>query len=288
MNNQISSMTEIIEKFVAVSETSLLMELNAHPKPGLITPFSNGSHSDMNYHTMLSSIRSISNSFSCLPYDFFSFIELKDYDTSAKIIRDFGINVEKNMLKATGGINTHKGAIFLLLVLLAGCLIAPFSWSHALKASGAFAKFLPQYKFELYEYEATTGNMAKKCFGLGGIKEEVSFCFPTISSNILSFINEWDLMDKNLCVVMNLIRNMSIAEDTTLLNRNFDLSLLYLIQEKSREVIIEINNNISCFYDSIQRLNFFCSELNVSPGGSADLTIATIFTSLWFGEIDAL
>ncbi|MCI6610597.1 MAG: triphosphoribosyl-dephospho-CoA synthase [Ezakiella sp.] len=89
---------------------SLLTELNLEKKPGLVCPSTNGSHLDMNYDIMKNGIMALEGYFGkAFLYGFFDkkFIEL----------RELGIFFEEKMLKATNGVNTHKGAIFSLGIL---------------------------------------------------------------------------------------------------------------------------------------------------------------------------
>ena len=86
-----------------LAERALRMELDAPLKPGLVGPDSNGAHGDMDYALMRRSIAAIR------PY--FSRMALA---SSADELRQLGIDAEKAMLKATGGVNGHRGAIFAL------------------------------------------------------------------------------------------------------------------------------------------------------------------------------
>ena len=84
-----------------LAERALRMELDAPLKPGLVGPDSNGAHGDMDYALMQRSIAAIR------PY--FSRMALAG---SADELRQLGIDAEKAMLAATGGVNGHRGAIF--------------------------------------------------------------------------------------------------------------------------------------------------------------------------------
>ncbi|MDH1644014.1 triphosphoribosyl-dephospho-CoA synthase, partial [Stenotrophomonas maltophilia] len=91
---------------------SLHAELALAPKPGLVTPFDSGSHHDMDAGTFLRSL------FTLRHY----FIAVADAGASAapfQTLRRHGIAAEISMLHATAGINTHRGAIFSLGLLVA-------------------------------------------------------------------------------------------------------------------------------------------------------------------------
>lgn len=277
--------SEIALKFASISELSMLYELNCHPKPGLITPFSNGSHKDMNYLTMLDSIKVIVQKFSTIDVP----LTLKDspssfeLDSVAIYLKRFGQEVEKKMFEASGGVNTYKGAIFILLILFVACQLDSCSVEDALLKASVFCHKLPQFKVRSNDF-TTAGLKAYNTFKIGGIRDEVLNGFPTIRYNLNSFREEWFSLDKNLCIIKNIIRNMCLCEDTTLLNRHFDSNSLYHVQTKASNFLARINKGDNIITVA-NEFNVFMTSFNFSPGGAADLTIATIFLSLWFGDI---
>jgi triphosphoribosyl-dephospho-CoA synthase len=91
---------------------SLHEELCLYPKPGLVSLVDTGSHDDMDAATFMRSLFSLRHYFKkiCLAgWDDAPFAQLKQ----------LGIAAEAAMLKATRGINTHRGAIFSLGMLCA-------------------------------------------------------------------------------------------------------------------------------------------------------------------------
>ena len=87
----------------AMAERALRMELDTPLKPGLVCPESNGAHKDMDYGTMLKGIAAIRPFFPAMARS-----------TDHAALRQLGIDAENAMLTATGGVNTHRGAIFAL------------------------------------------------------------------------------------------------------------------------------------------------------------------------------
>ena len=87
----------------ALAERALLLELNTPMKPGLVGPDGPGAHKDMDYDTMLKGIKALR--------PFWSRMAMA---SGPDELRELGIEAEKAMLSATGGVNTHRGAIFAL------------------------------------------------------------------------------------------------------------------------------------------------------------------------------
>jgi triphosphoribosyl-dephospho-CoA synthase len=114
-----------------IAVSALLEELDLFPKPGLVSPADCGSHKDMDYALLRRSAESLRESFreiAATPNPGFeSLVEL-------------GLSAERRMIDATDGINTHRGAIFALGLLVAAAAADPESprravqlrWSDAL------------------------------------------------------------------------------------------------------------------------------------------------------------
>ena len=86
-----------------LAERALRMELDTPMKPGLVGPDSVGAHKDMDYDVMRKGIAAIR--------PFFPRMAMAGTPDE---LRQLGIDAEAAMLAATGGVNTHRGAIFAL------------------------------------------------------------------------------------------------------------------------------------------------------------------------------
>ena len=87
-------------------------ELALAPKPGLVSFIDSGSHDDMDAHTFMRSL------FALRGY-FVRIAELGSRHAPFEQLERCGIDAESRMLAATGGVNTHRGAIFMLGLLCA-------------------------------------------------------------------------------------------------------------------------------------------------------------------------
>jgi triphosphoribosyl-dephospho-CoA synthase len=87
-------------------------ELALAPKPGLVSFIDSGSHDDMDAHTFMRSL------FALRSY-FVRIAELGSRHAPFEPLERCGIDAESRMLAATGGVNTHRGAIFMLGLLCA-------------------------------------------------------------------------------------------------------------------------------------------------------------------------
>ena len=91
---------------------ALEAELAAYPKPGLVSLVDNGSPADMTAGHFQASIAALR------PFFAETFVAgLEDGEFAA--LRAVGLRAEASMLRATGGVNAHRGAIFCLGLLSA-------------------------------------------------------------------------------------------------------------------------------------------------------------------------
>ena len=87
-------------------------ELVLYPKPGLVSLVDNGSHTDMTAVTFMRSLFALRHYFARI-------CRAGIDDAPFSVLKQLGIEAEARMLRATGGINTHRGAIFSLGMLCA-------------------------------------------------------------------------------------------------------------------------------------------------------------------------
>ena len=108
LSNDQSYDGDIFELLGNLTESSLLAELCRPLGFGCVTANSQGAHKDMDFLLMLKCIPLIGNAIKNLSE--------KDCE-SFEALREYGKKQEKKLFDLTGGVNTYKGALFLLLIL---------------------------------------------------------------------------------------------------------------------------------------------------------------------------
>ncbi|MHB8353473.1 MAG: triphosphoribosyl-dephospho-CoA synthase MdcB [Burkholderiales bacterium] len=104
---------------------ALHQELLLHPKPGLVSLQDNGAHTDMTPVTFLRSLFSLRGYFARIA-------EAGRAGASFDDLRALGVVAEARMLRATRGVNTHRGAIFNLGLLAAAAGACPAAAAETL------------------------------------------------------------------------------------------------------------------------------------------------------------
>lgn len=106
----------------AAAAEALREEARAAPKPGLVCPESRGAHDDMDYRLLLASAAALEPGFAACAARALSY-EGADPALLLPLLRPLGLEAEAAMFRSTGGVNTHKGAVFCLGLLAAAAAL---------------------------------------------------------------------------------------------------------------------------------------------------------------------
>ena len=100
------------QRLTQLARMALYEELLTYPKPGLVSLIDSGSHNDMNGKTFLASIQALEEYFGAISH-------AGSRGAGFTELNQLGLAAEQAMLDATGQVNTHRGAIFILGLLVA-------------------------------------------------------------------------------------------------------------------------------------------------------------------------
>lgn len=252
---------------------SLIEEAELTPKPGLVDKNSSGSHTDMSLKTMIKSAIALETTFREIAEISFNRIPSQELREEIAVI---GRRGEQAMFKATGGVNTHKGAIWALglLVSSAAMDLGKSAIEEVALQAGRLAFFtdrnLPAVK--------TNGSCVKARFGVDGAKGEAEQGFPHVRHLGLPILYESRkrCMNENLCRLNVLIALMAQLNDTCILHRG-GAEALESTKEHAKEILKAGGVSTSRGWQLLEQLDQSLCRQNVSPGGSADLLAATMF-----------
>lgn len=242
-----------------LAEHALRLELDTTPKPGLVDRRDNGAHKDMDYALMSKSISALRPYLTRLAVE-----SAKDIDPAK--IKEIGIEAEKAMLKATGGVNTHKGALFCigLSVAAASCLAC----STGAVEAYSFKELVSRTASEIPSARGTHGAEAKRSFKAVGALENARAAYPELFADWLPYYRSLE-GDPFRCH-KTLLHIMTTLDDTNILHRRGAEGLAHAEAEAARL--------LEDFSESgLSSLNKDFIRENISPGGSADMLSLTIF-----------
>lgn len=268
-----------------IAQRALLYEATCHPKPGLVDPVSAGAHDDMTIFTFIDSSCSMQIEFEDM-YQFgnqFTGNHLKELFQG---IRPIGLKAETKMLEATNGVNTHKGAIFSLGILLAaaGYLDQHAKWTLAElydTVSQMTSHLLADFDTLSLKDPAdlTNGEKLYVRHGLLGVRGEVSQAFPIVRQKALPLLRTYQtITNEHLLNVLMTIASEN--EDSNLIKRAGTVDVLNEIKTWSSHFFEKGGAETTEGMTYLQELNHQFIERNLSLGGSADLLIVTVFLFL--------
>ena len=216
-----------------LAERALRMELDTPMKPGLVGPDSVGAHKDMDYGVMRKGIAAIR--------PFFPRMALAE---TPEELRQLGIDAEAAMLAATGGVNTHRGAIFALGLAL--------------------------YRHPMAETAARLDNGASKRreAGIRGAMQMAKDGYKELFEDWLPYYRRIKAEEYGL--QKTLLRIMATLDDTCVIHR--------VGYERAMAVKDEAKALAERF--DMGKLKTMCSSYaseGISPGGAADMLALTIF-----------
>ena len=278
----------------ALVTQALLDEVDTTPKPGLVDKNNNGSHRDMTRKTFYDSAAALAEYW---PDCFQIGVEtasLSPEETFARL-RVRGLESEKEMLRATGGVNTHKGAIFLLGILCGaiGRLWQPDKSLTALEdvcgeSRRMVSAALRAEWAELQENpptRLTAGEQLYLQYGIKGARGEAESGFLRVLQTSLP-VFEKELSrgkSRNEGSVAALLALIAQDADTNMIHRGG----LDRARQASREAALRLQRDPEDYMHIAAELDATFIAQNLSPGGCADLLSVTLFfhdLSLLFTE----
>lgn len=266
---------------------ALLKEVNLSPKPGLVDRLNSGSHSDMTLTTFYDSAEAI--------FPFFEGYFLLGQNhkgTGLELfekVRDLGAKAEKEMMRATQNINTHKGANFSFAVILGSMgnyyqktskveLVQP-DIDEILNYTKEMCSGLASRDFKQLEKKENLTN-GEKLFlkkGIKGIRGEAESGYESLKENVLPSLRKYHFLEEEERFLRGFVDLMSEVEDSNIYHRGGEEGILYLKTEAKKIQQLDISK--AELISHLKKLDKKMISKNLSPGGSADLLALGIFLS---------
>ena len=314
------------KQLAALAVTALLEEAALFPKPGLVDPVSQGAHTDMDFTTLVQSAAALRQGFyECARIGYDSLprsvapahtalaapgqpamaVAMQPDCTGGAVsavrkqLQRTGLALEQAMFAETGGINTHKGAIFIFAYLLGAAGRLLHTDHRSLSVSGGqhqltaalcaevqrlAAGSVAEWKTQLAaKQHYTHGERMFLQYGCCGIRGEVEAGLPLVNRNA-AYLEECTQRlqqctsgqlpqrDAHLYTLLHIIAE---NEDTNVLFRAGAAALRDLQTRCS--AILNSGLTGAALYHAVDELDAYCIQQHISPGGSADIFAAVLF-----------
>jgi len=264
---------ELAERLADTATQALIDEARLSPKPGLVDSRSSGAHQDLNLDLMVRSAHSLTPTFYALA--------LHSWQRPADIalrqdIGRLGRAGEAQMMVETGGVNTHRGAIWAMGLLVSAVAMQPESLlpQHIAQRAAKIAALPDAFSPKKF----SKGSHAVQRYQVPGAREEAQGGFPHIIDCALPQLHRSRSRgaSESEAQVDALLAVMTRLTDTCVLSRG-GLPALHAMHQGAQAVLAAGGMHSVAGRQQLRRLERRMLSDNVSPGGAADLLAATLF-----------
>jgi len=249
----------------------LKLEVATYPKPGLVSHMDTGAHQDMDAALLDCSATALEAYFADLA-------EAGAAGAPMGRLRAIGVAAERAMLAETGGVNTHRGAIFGL-----GLLCAAAGFRGVYRASGTLGAIAAaRWGGEILDGPIALrshGAEVARRHGARGARAQAAAGFPAIYDVALPALSLGRRLvpgDAEAARVQACMSLIAEVEDTNLLYRG-GLEGLAFARRRARRFLDEGGVGSADWRVRAAAIHEAFVERRLSPGGSADLLAMALF-----------
>ena len=258
-------------RVAALARAALLDELATWPKPGLVSLVDTGSHRDMDAGTLTRSADAI--------HPFFADLARAGEEQAGMTeLQSIGLAAEAAMMRATGGVNAHRGAIFSLGLICAAEGARRYASGPAETRFRAVRALWGEAILHGPLSTRSHGAIAARRCGGGGARAEAARGFPTVCAVGLPALREGRRLrpaDAEAARVHCFFALLAAVDDTNLLHRGGGAGLA--VAKASASTLLAAGGvGARSWRAQAERVHHAFVARDLSPGGSADLLAATL------------
>ncbi|MDR8365917.1 triphosphoribosyl-dephospho-CoA synthase [Pseudomonas sp. JL3] len=264
----------LAERLADLAVDALIDEADLSPKPALVDRRGNGAHTDLHLGLMHASALSLWPAFKAMADAAIEFGEvgLPLREALGRIGRDG----EQTMLATTNGVNTHRGAIWALgLLVAAAALECTNTKASAVTLRAARLALLDD---RYAPRPLSHGAQVAQRYGARGAREEAQLGFPAVIQRALPQLKLSRAAGhgEQNARLDALLAIMTTLSDTCVLYRAGEQGL-HTMQLGAQAVLDAGGSASLAGRRRLHELDQQLIALNASPGGAADLLAACLF-----------
>jgi triphosphoribosyl-dephospho-CoA synthase len=263
----------LAERLADLAVDALIDEVDLSPKPALVDRRGNGAHTDLHLGLMHASALSLRPAFKKMAE---AALEIGEVALPLReVIGRIGREGEQAMLSITNNVNTHRGAIWALGLLVTAAALEPQSASANVVSRRAARLALLD---DLHAPKSLShGAQVALRYGTHGAREEAQLGFPAVLQRGLpqlkrSRANGHAEQNAQLDALLAIMTNLA---DTCVLYRAGEEGL-HAMQQGAQAVLDAGGSASLSGRRRLHELDQQLIALNASPGGAADLLAATL------------
>jgi triphosphoribosyl-dephospho-CoA synthase len=259
-------------RLAAIAKQALIAEAELTPKPGLVDRRGSGAHTDLALDRMRRSAETIEPFFARMA----DLSSGRCIDSSLREeLAAIGREAEHAMFQATGGTNTHKGAIWVLGLLIAAAQKTQNRNSKRIaEVAGAIARIPDLARPELVSH----GDLVRSRYGATGARGEAYANFPHVVEVGIPALRAARVAGKPVTAsrLDALLNIMAELDDTCVLYRG-GVEGANTVKVWARAILAVGGVGSRAGNEALRQFDRELLEKRISPGGSADLLAASLF-----------
>lgn len=264
----------LAERLADLAVDALIDEADLSPKPALVDRRSSGAHKDLHLGLMHASALSLWPAFKEMAE---AAIEIGEIGQPLReAIGRIGRDGEVAMMRTTGGVNTHRGAIWALGLLVTAAALDVSDLSPA--RLGLRAGCLALIEDRNQPASNSHGAQVARKFGAMGAREQAQMGFPAVTQTGLPQLKKSRATGhgEQNARLDALLAIMTTLSDTCVLYRAGEQGL-QAMQHGAQKVLDAGGSATLSGRRALHELDQQLLSLNASPGGAADLLAACLF-----------
>ncbi|AAO58513.1 MULTISPECIES: triphosphoribosyl-dephospho-CoA synthase [Pseudomonas] len=264
----------LAERLADLAVDALIDEADLSPKPALVDRCSNGAHTDLHLGLMHSSALSLWPTFKLMADAAAQFQAVGEPLREA--LGRLGREGEATMLRTTSGVNTHRGAIWALGLLVTAAALDPQDCGPDAVCQRAASLALIKDRQVLAQN--SHGSEVVRRYGVMGAREQAQHGFPAVIRCALPQLQRSRAAGsgEQNARLDALLAIMTTLADTCVLHRA-GLEGLQTMQNGAQRVLDAGGSASLAGRRALNQLDQQLLALNASPGGAADLLAACLF-----------
>lgn len=264
----------LAERLADIAVQALIDEADLSPKPALVDRRGSGAHTDLHLGLMHASALALWPTFKAMAEAASDLGEVGL--TLREALGRIGREGETAMLATTRGVNTHRGAVWALGLLVAAVALEPHCDSaQAIALRAAHLALLPDTHAPC---SFSHGAEVAKRYGASGAREEAQSGFPGVTQRALPQLKRSRAAGhaEQNARLDALLAIMAQLTDTCVLYRAGEEGLRAM--QSGAAAILQAGGSASLAGRRLlHELDRQLLKLNASPGGAADLLAACLF-----------
>jgi triphosphoribosyl-dephospho-CoA synthase len=263
--------SRLAARLARLAVQALIEEAELTPKTALVDKRGSGAHTDLSLMLMRRSAYCLEPWFERMALVSFQRIPSVRLRESLGAI---GRWAEQSMLLSTGGVNSHRGSIWTLGLLVSAAAMGNSSPETITMRAGRLACFRD---WSAPKHESN-GSRVIQLYQVSGAQGEAQAGFPHVITAGLPMLNRSRLQgaSETKARLDGLLAIMASLNDTCLLHRG-GLVALHTAQAGASTILAAGGTATIQGWELLLRLDRDLLALNASPGGCADLLAATLF-----------